>query len=235
MAEETSLNYQINAAFLGVQRRAEAVNRQTLVETFVDIGALFKVLSSRDHQVVYGRRGTGKTHALLYVAEQAKNEGVISVYVDLRNIGSSGGLYADASIPIPQRATRLLLDVLGSIHERLFEFAVETQMDLAAVGPALDQFASSATEVEVVGETQRESRAVDQREEQSTIGSSMHLQAQPGIELSTARTAKSSSQSETRVSQAGHARYRVHFGSTSNAFTDLVRAVRPSRLLFILD
>lgn len=83
MPEEKSLNYQINSAFLGVQRRAEAVDRQTLVQTFVDIGALFAVLSSRDHQIVYGRRGTGKTHALLYVAEQAKKQGAIPVYVDL--------------------------------------------------------------------------------------------------------------------------------------------------------
>ena len=115
MSAEKSLNYQINTAFLGVQRRAESVDRPTLVQTFVDIGALFAVLSSHDHQIVYGRRGTGKTHALLYVAEKAKQEAAIPVYVDLRGIGSSGGLYADASIPIPQRATRLLLDVLLSI------------------------------------------------------------------------------------------------------------------------
>jgi hypothetical protein len=75
VTEAQSVNYQINAAFLGVQRRAEAVDRQTLVQTFVDIGPLFKVLSSRDHQIVYGRRATGKTHALLYLSEQEKKPG----------------------------------------------------------------------------------------------------------------------------------------------------------------
>ena len=83
VADEKSLNSQINSAFLGVQRRAEAVDRQTLVQTFVDIGSLFAVLSSRDHQIVYGRRGTGKTHALLYLAEQAKTKDAIPVYIDL--------------------------------------------------------------------------------------------------------------------------------------------------------
>ncbi len=116
MPEERSLNYQINSAFLGVQRRAESVDRSTLVQTFVDIGALFAVLSSHDHQIIYGRRGTGKTHALLYVAEKAR-QGAIPIYVDLRNIGSSGGLYADASIPIPQRAT--LYDVVGSVKRHV--------------------------------------------------------------------------------------------------------------------
>src|SRR5271156_201038 len=157
MAEEKNLNYLINTAFLGIQRRAESVDRQTLVQTFVDIGPLFKILSSRDHQIVYGRRGTGKTHALLYTAEQAKKlEGAIPVYIDLRSIGSSGGMYGDVNIPISQRATRLLLDVLGSIHEVLLGFVVEAEMDLSLVGPALDELASAVTEVEVVGEVQRE-------------------------------------------------------------------------------
>ena len=86
-------NRAINRAFIGISRRAESVDRKTLVKTFVDIGALFTVLSSRDHQIVYGRRGTGKTHALVYLAEQESSRNCASVYVDLRNIGSSGGVY----------------------------------------------------------------------------------------------------------------------------------------------
>jgi hypothetical protein len=233
--EEKSLNYQINSAFLGIQRRAEAVDRQTLVQTFVDIGALFTVLSSRDHQIVYGRRGTGKTHALLYVAEQAKKQGAIPVYVDLRYMGSSGGLYADVAIPIPQRATRLLLDVLGSIHEAFLEYAVITGMDLAAVGPALDKLASSATEVEVKGEIQRETRELGGQEQQDSSGTKFTLQGKPAAEFSSGVSSKTSSEFETRVAESGSPTYRVHFGSTSNALAGLVKAVSPARLLIILD
>ena len=218
-----------------MSRRAESVDRQTLVQTFVDIGPLFAVLSSRDHQIVYGRRGTGKTHALLYVAEQGKNEGAIPVYVDLRYIGSSGGLYADTTIPITQRATRLLLDVLGSMHEDLLEYAVDSGMDLAAVGPPLDELASSATELEVVGEVERESRQVSSLEDQDSSGLRVSLQAKPTIEFSSAMGSKTSSESETRVAESGPVRYRVHFGSVSKALTNLVRAVKPARLLIILD
>lgn len=234
MSEVKSLNYQINTAFLGVQRRAESVDRSTLVQTFVDIGALFAVLSSHDHQVVYGRRGTGKTHALLYVAEKARQDS-IPIYVDLRNIGSSGGLYADASIPIPQRATRLLLDVLGSIHEGLLQYVVDAGMDLSTIGPALDDLASSITEVEVVGETQRETRELEGREQQDTSVDSINVQVKPSAEFSSTLSSKVSSQHETRIAESGSARYRVHFGSTSKALTGLVSAVSPFRLLFILD
>jgi hypothetical protein len=166
--EEKNLNNAINVAFLAISRRAESVDRETLVQTFVDIGPLIAVLSSRDHQIVYGRRGTGKTHALLYVAEVSKKEGTIPIYVDLRYIGSSGGLYADLNVPLPQRATRLLMDVLGTIHENLFSYAIENNLDLSAVGPALDLLANAATEIEVVGEMQRESRHQRAQEAQNS-------------------------------------------------------------------
>jgi hypothetical protein len=235
VTEAQSINYQINAAFLGIQRRAEAVDRQTLVQTFVDIGPLFKVLSSRDHQIVYGRRGTGKTHALLYLSEQEKKVGAIPAYLDLRYIGSSGGLYADPSVPLQQRATRLLLDVLSSIHEALLTYAVDNEMDLASIGPGLDELATASTEVEVVGELQRESALLEGKEQQNTCGNKLSVQSKPTIELSTASTSKTSLESRTRTAESGIARYRVHFGSISNALANIVKAVKQARLLFILD
>jgi len=236
VTNENTLNHQINVAFLGVQRRAEAVDRQTLVQTFVDIGALFAVLSSSDHQIVYGRRGTGKTHALLYLAEQAKaHEGAIPVYVDLRSIGSSGGLYADTSVPIPERATRLLLDVLGSIHETLLSYAINAGLDLAAVGPALDRLAESSTEIEVLGEVQIESKQTAGSEHQDSESSKLTLQEKPVLDLGSSSGSKVSAQSETKVARSGASRYRVHFGSTGQALIDFVKAVYPARLLIILD
>jgi hypothetical protein len=136
VAGEKSTSYSINTAFVGISRRAESVDRRTLVETFVDLGPLIPVLSSRDHQIVYGRRGTGKTHSLLYVTEQLlRNAQTVPVYVDLRNMGSSGGIYSDTQIPLTQRATRLLLDVLGTVREGLIEHAVNADLDLAVLGP----------------------------------------------------------------------------------------------------
>ncbi|MGA9186704.1 MAG: hypothetical protein WBZ32_15515 [Candidatus Acidiferrales bacterium] len=235
MPDETELNNRINITFLGIQRRAESVDRQTLVQTFVDIGPLVAVLSSRDHQIVYGRRGTGKTHALLYAAEQARKSGAIAIYVDLRNIGSSGGVYADTTIPLFQRATRLLLDVLGTLHEVLLQYVVDAGMDLSAIGPALDELATAATEVEVVGETQRETRELDGREDKESSAARIALGAKPTVSLSSAASSRSSSELETRIAQSGSARYRVHFGSTNQALISLAKAVSPSRILLILD
>src|SRR5688572_19551026 len=108
-----AMNKEINLAFMKLSKRAEGVERATLVETFVDVGPLFTLLSSRDHQVFYGRRGTGKTHALVFLANTLSEAGDLPIYIDMRTIGSTGGLYADQQVPLQERATRLLMDTLG--------------------------------------------------------------------------------------------------------------------------
>ena len=112
------MNKEINIALLRLTKRAEMSEPQTLVGTFVDTGMLQALLTSRDHQIIYGRRGTGKTHALLYLAETKRQAGDICVYVDMRTIGSSVGIFADDTIPLAERATRLLRDTLDSVVTR---------------------------------------------------------------------------------------------------------------------
>src|SRR5664279_3886432 len=68
-----------NRALNLISRRAEKRQAAQLRETFVDAG-IATVLESVDHQVLYGRRGAGKTRALRYVESQVKNQGDIGVY-----------------------------------------------------------------------------------------------------------------------------------------------------------
>ena len=130
----------INQTFMQIPKRAETNQRSTLLATFVDVGPLFTLLSTLDHQVIYGRRGTGKTHALSYLAERQEAKGDVVVFCDLRSIGSTGGLYADLSIPFAQRATTLLVDTLSFMHESLLNFLVHRseEIDLSVSGPLLD-------------------------------------------------------------------------------------------------
>ena len=107
----------INSALMRLANRAETSDPSALVETFVDAGPSFTLLSGPNHQILYGRRGTGKTHALYYLADHVRKAGDQAVYLDLRQLGSTGGLYADATVPIPERATRLLVDTLLAINE----------------------------------------------------------------------------------------------------------------------
>jgi Cdc6-like AAA superfamily ATPase len=68
------MNKVINTAFMKLAKRAESKDRAKLVETFVDAEPLLTLLSTTDHQIIYGRRGTGKTHALLYLHPRRSRE-----------------------------------------------------------------------------------------------------------------------------------------------------------------
>ena len=91
-------NTHFNQALLAIPRRAESVDRHTLARIFVVAGSLSTMLHSADHQVLYGRRGTGKTHALLYLTDLVEHSGDIAVCLDLRTTGSASGLYADQQL-----------------------------------------------------------------------------------------------------------------------------------------
>lgn len=142
----------LNLAFMKMQRRAEANEWNKLVSTFVDSGSLFTLLSSLDHQVIYGRRGTGKTHAFIYLAETVSSQGDIPVYIDMRNIGSSGGVYTDPSLPLSERATRLLLDTLSSVYDRIYEFVIEHEelLENVSLERSIDELVNNISSVSVV-------------------------------------------------------------------------------------
>src|SRR6476661_218258 len=88
----------LNQALMQIPRRAESTDRSTLAMTFVAAGSFSAMLHSTDHQILYGRRGTGKTHALLYLSDLIEHTGDVAVYIDLRTIGSAGGIYADSNL-----------------------------------------------------------------------------------------------------------------------------------------
>jgi Cdc6-like AAA superfamily ATPase len=95
----------IHKAFIGFNKRAERVSDEILEVTFVDSAPLFDLLSNNNNQVMYGRRGTGKTHALKYLAQAVEKEGGFPVYIDLRSVGSNGSIYNDSSRPLSERAS----------------------------------------------------------------------------------------------------------------------------------
>ena len=150
----------LNSLFLQLEKRAETSAREKLTQTFVDVGPLFTLLSTRDHQVLFGRRGTGKTHVLRYLQSMKEERGDAVAFIDIRHLGSSGGLYVDSRHPLSERATGLLVDALSAIHSALLTYFVgrADELDLSETGPAFDAFADAITEVEVVGTVESSSQ-----------------------------------------------------------------------------
>lgn len=75
--------------FMRIQRRSEKAAPEILRKTFVDVGPLTTLLSITDNQTLFGRRGTGKTHVLQFLGSKQRENGDLSVYIDLSNLGSS--------------------------------------------------------------------------------------------------------------------------------------------------
>jgi hypothetical protein len=228
----------INTALLKLAKRAETYERRHLIDSFVDIGSLFTLLSNPDNQIVFGRRGTGKTHVLAYLANELVRKGSIAVQLDMRTIGSTGGIYSDNRLSISERATRLLVDTLCEIHDRVLSEVVENaeEHDLSQLGPLLDRFVEASTEVVVEGSVQIQectgtSQSVTDRAE---VG----ISAKPdsfGLSLETADERTGLMSEEKRASREGRERLRVHFGSLGKELERVVNALPNSEVWIILD
>jgi hypothetical protein len=225
----------LNNILLRLPKRAESGLRDDLIKTFVDVGPLSTLLSSVDHQVIYGRRGTGKTHALAYLAGRQDARGDVTAYVDLRNIGSSGGLYADYSRPISERATSLLVDTLVAIHDSLLRFFVShpEDPDLSQTGPALDALAHAITQVQVVGTIESEEKAQASQASTNQMGAKVSVSG--AGELSLTAEDRTNQQYEARFKRMGTERLHINFGSVGSAFRRIASLLQPKRLWILLD
>lgn len=224
----------INQSIYKLVKRAEKYDKEHLIRTFVDVGPLFTLLQNPDHQLIYGRRGTGKTHALNFLQSQLELKNYISTYIDMRNIGSNGGIYSDYALPLTERATRLLIDTFSLIHDRIFEYVVlnDSTCDLSRFGPLLDELAQSISEIEVVGNIEMEetSNANSSDKNESNISASLK-----DLSLSRKDESTQSYGITKRQKTQGQARHRVHFTTINNIFTRLIALLNGKELWILID
>jgi hypothetical protein len=102
----SALNGSVNLALMQAHTRSENADDATLAKTFVSIPPLESMLRSPQHQIVYGRRGTGKTHLLKYLTNSERARDRAAIYIDVRTIGSSMGTDRSAPTPPPDRRRR---------------------------------------------------------------------------------------------------------------------------------
>jgi hypothetical protein len=227
------MNVEINNALLKLRKRAEKYSTDQLIETFVDVGPLFTMLTNPDHQILYGRRGTGKTHVLRYLTSQKGAEGHCSINIDLRTIGSTGGIYSDDSIPLAERATRLLVDALSTIHDQILDFSIDQseRIDLSKIGPVLDSLADSIMQVQILGPVEKEDTSSN--ETNKTKSSSFNLSTEPSFGIASSQDSANKFQHRTRIS--GIEKHRVHFPSIQHDFAKIIKLIAPNEIWIVLD
>lgn len=240
MADEATLLKSVHKALINFDKRAERASDTILAATFVDSEPLYDLLSTRNNQVIYGRRGTGKTHALKYLAEQVHNQKNGAVYVDLRSVGSNGSIYADESKPLAERASTLILDVLSALFDELQTAAIERideVPDAQQVTTRIDDLRSAISAVRIVGNVDISSKASDTttKDAQGELKLDLVSALTGGLGATgkVARTVAAASDSERR--ESGVERIHLDFGNISGSVRALIQVLGFERLWLLID
>ncbi|MEL7006795.1 MAG: hypothetical protein AAFN93_29315, partial [Bacteroidota bacterium] len=226
-----NITEEINKSLLGIVKRAEKQSIEQLVATFVDIGPLFKILSNIDHQILYGRRGTGKTHAFNYLANSIKEKGDIVVQIDMRTIGSTGGIINDTNLPVGERATRLLIDTLAEIQNGILRETFEHDyVDFMKIASKIEELEEKLSEVYVVGQTEHSEKVNKSKESKGGLRVNF-----PKLSFGGEHHKSSNKQTESTLKSTGTEHHRVHFGAISKILNEIIANFNHRKLWIFID
>ncbi|RDI07921.1 hypothetical protein [Flavobacterium sp. AG291] len=106
-------------AVSSISQRAERqrdINK--IVDSYVEVGILPQLINN-NNQILYGRRGTGKTHILRILEDFLnKQPNKTTCYIDCRFLGSSPQ-FTDSSMSIDYRCSSLFTDILNEIFDSI--------------------------------------------------------------------------------------------------------------------
>lgn len=226
----------LNRALNMVPKRAEKQETAVLHATFVNSGVA-DVLDVIDHQVLYGRRGTGKTHALSYLGSEIDDRGDIALYIDLRTIGSPDGLLVGDGIAAPDRAARLLVDLLGQLHDSLLEKVLcdETLLGDGNFVDKADAVLTAITAVQVVGDVETSIEIEAKQSVNDDARVEAQLKAGPSFTASVSAATQAEDRSLRRESRRGSERFALNFSDITRALRDLAGALSSKRVWLLLD
>lgn len=224
---------QILRAITAIRQRSERQpDPERLVQSYVDAG-IRPLLVNHNNQIVYGRRGTGKTH-LLKVLEPdfSKDERTISVYIDARMLGSTSQ-FSDPALPLKQRCLALFQDVFSEINEALLKYIIDaTPENSDAALSLLDRLMTVITApVETIAPTTFESTV----KENAAGGGKFAVKASPAapsIDISAESSRQRSEEARTTYNVT--AEQKIIFPDLQSALRQLLRTV-DAHLIILLD
>ena len=234
----TSILTSIHKAFTDFSFRAETPNDELIRNTFVDTEPLISLLSnSHNHQIIYGRRGTGKTHIFRYLSELSKNTGDFPIYIDMRTVGSNSSIYNDRSRPLADRAAQIINDVLQSMLSNFYQAAVEVIgviSDSKQVTIRLDDFTNAISKVKITGTTENETEQQISENVATTIATSACI-AQPSLSADASSSQDKSFSKRQRTNRSGSEHLHLDFNSIHSALDGLIRILGLKKVWLFID
>ena len=217
-------------------KRAERKPDDYLVKSFVHVGSVFALFSCFENQIIYGRRGTGKTHLLKYLKNEVQSQGGVTLELDMRTMGSTGGIYSDSKLSLTERSTRLLSDTLCEIRDQILETCYDhDECDLSKLAPLLDSFLEEATNMSVDGNFEKEINKSNSFASESSNKFTASIAKQPNLSVTQAGVKKESDSDSFTTRETGKQILRMHFGSLAKILKRIVRHLPQNNLLILID
>lgn len=229
----------VQKAVIGFSKRAEKLSSDILLDTFVDTEPLADILFTSNNQIIYGRRGTGKTHALIYLSERIRKSGEHPIYIDLRSIGSDGSIYNDFELSRAERSVRLVVDVLKVIGAELWAMSVDA-LDTAThpdvISNRLDDLERAFTEVKIVGNVTAAEKTSKQEEGSgsASVGGEGSTGGLKGL-FNLKKAMSTSEASENVRTSEGRERFSINFGHVQGALRNLLDVLGKPRVWVLVD
>ena len=218
-------------AVAGIPQRSEKQSDlQKLVGSFVDVGILPQI-DNINSQIVYGRRGTGKTHVLRVLASSiSARMNRLAVYVDARTLGSSSQ-FSDPTVSLPTRCTALFRDLLNEIYNGLLEFVVNVAPEGAdAALVELDALAAAGVESPLVPTSMTDRQT---QKETGESGAGFGLTTK-GVEIKVQASGGISSEAERATRYVREASAKIVFPSISTPLRRILEGCK-SHLYVLID
>jgi len=226
----------MNRALNQIPKRAEKRNAPQLFETFVDSG-IADVLDTLDHQVLNGRRGTGKTHALGYLAAERRRRGDLALMLDLRTVGSPDGLLDPSSATPTARAAGLLVDLLGQLRDALMAAVMEDEklIEDARFVEKVDELIAALTNVRVGNDVTVSVEAETKAAERSGGSLGAKVGANPVFSAEMTGQSAREGRSLMRETRRGTERIALNFSDVARALRELSETLATRRIWLLLD
>lgn len=223
-------------ALLQMPLRADKWDEELLLETFVNIGSLIPLLKGANNHILYGRRGTGKTHVFYFLKNTIEKEyGDICIYIDLRTIGSTGSIYSDTKIPSGQRASRLISDILKEMRNQLISYIVKDDSNkdkyLSEVTPILDDLFSLLDNKKIDGRVKQE--LGNENEKRNDSSSSFTFAQTPALALTS--TSSDKEKNHYDISTEGIYIDYLDLNSISQTLQMILGKLSPHKIWLFLD
>jgi len=215
--------------------RAEKNSSESYLRIFAD-PTIIDRLKNRNNQIVYGRRGSGKTHLLLALAEKIEEENtednkIIPIYIDLREIlpllTEEDTSKIEASVLIFQHIINIIIATLadnikyifdiGDIYnESTFEKSKKHQISIALESL---NYAIEGNTISRLGEISFS------KEEVNKISGSLQASKNPSL------TANAENENKSTHSSA-NIKY-ISFGDISKSLTQLMQNLNDVKVLLL--